>query len=89
MRKFFKHLIKSAFGIDARGISVAQPVKTQIWSIGIFAGKSPLEMGPARPFSNPVLTRDSVSDVHATFVADPFMLQAQGTWHMFFEVMNG
>jgi hypothetical protein len=26
--------------------------------------------------------------VRATLVADPFMLQAQGSWYMFFEVMN-
>jgi hypothetical protein len=67
---------------------IPAPTKTQIWSIGIYTGKSPLELGPAPQISNPVLTRDSVSDVHATLVADPFMLQANGTWYMFFEVMN-
>jgi hypothetical protein len=37
---------------------------------------------------NPVLSRDVVSDVPATFVADPFMIQTNGSWYMFFEVMN-
>jgi hypothetical protein len=37
---------------------------------------------------NPVLARQAVTDIPAQFVADPFMLQVRGTWHMFFEVMN-
>ena len=38
--------------------------------------------------ANPVLTRRDVSDVPADFVADPFMVRVNHTWHMFFEVMN-
>src|SRR5262249_55518857 len=37
---------------------------------------------------NPVLTGASVSDVHADYVADPFMLRVHHTWYMFFEVLN-
>jgi len=37
---------------------------------------------------NPVLTAAQVSDVPARFVADPFMVLAQQTWYMFFEVMH-
>ena len=37
---------------------------------------------------NPVLTAAQVTDVPATFVADPFMLRVQQTWSMFFEVMH-
>ncbi len=65
------------------------PVRwVQIWSIGIYAGPSPCHLSPAIGVTNPVLTRDSVSDVPAQFVADPFMIEVGGTWHMFFEVMN-
>jgi len=38
--------------------------------------------------SNPVLTAAQVTDVPATFVADPFMIHAHQTWYMFFEVMH-
>jgi hypothetical protein len=45
-------------------------------------------MTPAEGVANPVLTAAQVTDIPATFVADPFMLQAQHTWYMFFEVMH-
>ena len=66
----------------------SRPTKAQIWSIGIYVGESPFVFRPADATNNPVLTGDSVSDVRASFVADPFMLKVQGVWHMFFEVMN-
>ena len=45
-------------------------------------------MAPAEVPYNPVLTAAHVTDVPATFVADPFMLQVQQTWYMFFEVLH-
>jgi hypothetical protein len=62
--------------------------KPWIWSIGIYAGKSPLRLAPAPAASNPVLCAADVTDVPARFVADPFMLKVDGLWHMFFEVLN-
>ncbi len=59
-----------------------------IWSIGIYLGKSPFTLSSSESISNPVLTRASVSDVAAEFVADPFMVQRDGLWYMFFEVLN-
>jgi len=59
-----------------------------VWSIGIYTGPSPFELQPTGTAHNPVLTRESVSDVPATFVADPFMIEVDGSWCMFFEVMN-
>jgi hypothetical protein len=58
------------------------------WSIAIYAGASPLRMSPAPGASNPVISAASVTDVSARFVADPFMLNVDGLWHMFFEVLN-
>ena len=64
-------------------------VATQdIWSIGIYTGVSPLHVGPAGVPDNPVLTAAHVTDIPATFVADPFMLRVQQTWSMFFEVLH-
>jgi hypothetical protein len=45
-------------------------------------------LAPLPEGRNPVLTRQHISDVPAAFVADPFMLRVQGTWYMFFEVMQ-
>lgn len=47
-----------------------------------------MELGEVPNVANPVLTRESVTDVPARFVADPFMIKVDETWHMFFEVMN-
>jgi len=59
-----------------------------LWSIGIYTGPSPLALTPAPGITNPVLTRDDVTDVCALMVADPFMIKAGGSWYMFFELYN-
>src|SRR5690242_2048118 len=59
-----------------------------IWSLGIYAGSSALALSPAPGISNPVLTAQDVTDVPAAFLADPFMLFANGDWYMFFEIMH-
>jgi hypothetical protein len=58
------------------------------WAIGIYEGGSPFDLGPAQGVANPVLTREDISDLQAEFVADPFMIEAEGRWCMFFEVAN-
>jgi hypothetical protein len=55
-----------------------------VWSIGIYAGSSPFDLRPIA--GNPVLTAADISGTGASFVADPFMLQDVGVWHMYFEV---
>jgi acyl carrier protein len=62
--------------------------KEQVWSIGIYAGPSPVELKSLDAVSKPVLTGRAVTDVPALSVVHPFMVRAGGTWHMFFEVMN-
>ena len=56
------------------------------WSIGVYAGGSPLTLSPAA--SEPVFTADRVSDIPARFVADPFLVRDGGAWNMFFEAFN-
>jgi hypothetical protein len=58
------------------------------WSIGIYTGESPFKLSSQENIKNPVLTAKDVIDVSAEFVADPFMVYENGTWYMFFEVMN-
>jgi hypothetical protein len=43
---------------------------------------------PAQNIMNPILTAADVSDVKAKFVADPFMINTNNKWFMFFEVLN-
>ena len=57
-----------------------------MWSISIYHGDSPFSIEPV--IAGPVLTKDSVTDVPAEFVADPFMLRYDRRLYMFFEVMN-
>jgi hypothetical protein len=70
-----------------RAASTARTLRRS-WSIGIYTGDSPLRLSSAPEIQNPVLTSREVSDVRASFVADPFMVVEDGTWYMFFEVMN-
>ncbi len=60
----------------------------QTFSIGIYSGNTPLNLQPAPGVRNPVLTANDITDVPAGFVADPFMIQIDNTWYMFFEVFD-
>lgn len=64
------------------------PGRWPVYSIGIFTGPSPLLLQAPPGVSNPVLTREDVTDHFATFVADPFMIRVDGVWNMFFETLN-
>lgn len=56
-----------------------------VFSIGIYDGPSVFELVPAVA---PALTGDDISCAGRWNVADPFLLRADGLWHMFFEVWN-
>jgi hypothetical protein len=58
------------------------------WSVGLYAGPSPLALAPLAGVFNPVLSAADVTDVPAGFVADPFLLRRDGRWHLFCEVLN-
>jgi hypothetical protein len=58
----------------------------RIWSIGMYSGRSPFALSPATV--NPVLRAGDVTDADAVFVADPFLLQREGVWYMYFEVLK-
>jgi hypothetical protein len=58
------------------------------WSIGIYVGNSPVNLTAPQQIRNPVLTAKDVTDVPAEFFADPFVVWENGTWYMFFEVLN-
>jgi hypothetical protein len=88
VNKSIKQVIKRLLGTKTDSALVPPSIPRQIFSIGIYVGKSPFVFEPADRTANPVLTRDSISDARASYVADPFMLKVNRTWYMFFEVMN-
>jgi len=59
------------------------------WAISIYTGESPLQLKPVAEYgSGPALTGRQVTDIRCHSVADPFLLQREGRWHLFFEAMN-
>ena len=49
----------------------------------------PTTVAPAAKVTNPVLTADDVTDFgNVDYVADPYIFIEEGTWHVFFEVVN-
>jgi hypothetical protein len=65
------------------------PRRGQTFSIGVYHGRSPLAIESVPTIQNPVLTAADVTDVPASFVADPFLISYGGHFFMFFEVLNG
>jgi len=60
--------------------------RTQVFSIGQFAGAGPLMIGPGVT-ENPILTARDVTDIDAEFIADPFLVRSRDDWNLFFEVL--
>jgi hypothetical protein len=56
------------------------------WSIGLYRGLTPFSLQPLE--SNPILTKTSVTDAKAGFVADPFHISVGAIRYLFFEVYN-
>lgn len=69
-----------------RGIPFVK--QKQDWSIGIYIGESPFKFPAPQHIRNPVLRAEDVTDVSAKFVADPFLINENSIWYMFFEVYN-
>ncbi len=62
--------------------------RPQIWSIGLYSGPSIFELSPCAEVVNPIMTAGKITDVSADFAADPFVIEHEGSWLMFFEVLN-
>lgn len=58
------------------------------WSISIYEGNNFLNLKPISAIKNPAISRKDVTDAYAGFVADPFIVQLQDEWLMFFEIFN-
>jgi hypothetical protein len=71
-----------------RGVRSIVPGRFPVYSIGIYTGASPLTLARPAGRSNPVITRETITDRYTSLVADPFMVREGGTWNMFFEALN-
>ncbi|WP_103068976.1 glucosamine inositolphosphorylceramide transferase family protein [Aquimarina sediminis] len=60
----------------------------EMWSIKIYTGNSPLQLKPKKNDTTPSITRHDVTDISASFVADPFMIPVDNIWHLFMEILN-
>ena len=58
------------------------------WQIETYIAKSPFDLNLDENLHNPVLTADSILDISAAYVADPFIINEKGSWYMFFEVFE-
>lgn len=54
----------------------------------MYEGDSPLRLKPANSNAVPAITRHDVTDVRASFVADPFMIKVGEIWYLFMEILN-
>ncbi|MCP3761327.1 family 43 glycosylhydrolase [Domibacillus sp. A3M-37] len=71
------------------GFAYNKKYSPAIWSIHVLKTNAPItSASQVGNLSNPVLKPEDVTDVTADFVADPFLMEDQGTYYLFFEVLN-
>ncbi|MHA1600112.1 MAG: glucosamine inositolphosphorylceramide transferase family protein [Alphaproteobacteria bacterium] len=70
-----------------RAILPALQIRKTTWDIEIYRGSSPFALRNTDDVTNPVLTAESVTDVSAEFIADPFLFRVDDGWVMFFETL--
>ncbi len=58
------------------------------WSIGIYSGDTPFELGDEAGLRNPVMEPEAATGIPSRFVADPFMVTRDGTYYVFYEALN-
>lgn len=61
----------------------------RLWNVGVVTSDSPLHTSPVDVNGCSVITGDDVTDIDARFVADPFMIERDGQWYLFCEVLDG
>ena len=69
-------------------VFMPHPPTDPVYSIGIYAGPQPWTVAPDARVKCPVLTAEDVTDVPASYVADPFLFRDRDRWWMFFEIWN-
>jgi hypothetical protein len=80
--------LKKIFGAVRRRVRpIPEVPHRDYYSISIYRGPSPLALEPVAEIENPALKASDVTDVAATYVADPFMIRQGDKWQLFFEIL--
>src|SRR5215470_3983241 len=58
--------------------------KKRVWTLGVYAGGSPLALQPAPKAANPVLTAADVTDMKVDALAHPFLVIKDKRYYVFF-----
>ena len=58
--------------------------KKNVWTLGVYAGESPLALQPAPKAANPVLTATDVTDMKVDALAHPFLVIKDERYYAFF-----
>ncbi|MFA7257169.1 MAG: hypothetical protein WC047_06315 [Kiritimatiellales bacterium] len=58
-------------------------LRRELWSIGIVRGEAPFKLTVPE---KPILRARDITDTAARFVADPFAVEENGQWFLFFEI---
>ena len=74
-------LIKNRQRMNQRNIN-----RGRKWSIGLYTG-DPLGELVELP-GNPIIAAEDITDCRAGFVADPFIIERNNIYYLFFEIMN-
>lgn len=64
-------------------IRASHLLRSELWSIGIVRGEKPFALTVPE---KPILRARDITDTAARMVADPFAVQENGQWYLFFEI---
>jgi hypothetical protein len=77
---FDRFVLKSHYTDQLRASHLIRP---ELWSIGIVRGENPFKLTVPE---KPILRARDITDTAARMVADPFAVQENGQWYLFFEI---
>lgn len=87
-KRRLKRIVRRVVSRDRPDLELPGHPDRDIWSVGIFTGRTPFELKSPLRFRNPVLTGRDVTDVTAIYIADPFLFRDGKRWCLFFEILN-
>ncbi|MFJ7728157.1 hypothetical protein ACIQXV_18670 [Neobacillus sp. NPDC097160] len=71
------------------GLLLKRNIIVGIWSISVFNSQTLISKYPDKnKIGRPSLQASDISDVHAEFIADPFIISHQSLFFMFFEILD-
>lgn len=76
----------AVYTVKRRGVPFVS--RREQWTIGIYRSNSPFHFNALQGWINPLFRAEDVTDVNASFVADPFLIRQDKQWDLFFEVYN-